>query len=172
MATYYATNASGLTLDKAQAIQEPDGYDITVPFSILNSAYATEGVLVTADVVQLAKIPKGAVIIDWYLYAADIDGGSSLTLDLGLLYTDENAFLNASTIGQAGGLASPYIAATNGLIANAIPYAEVNVAVATSADGSDIFALTVAAGSTGAGATGASAITKGWVRYIWRPTVF
>lgn len=170
MATYYATNATGLTVLTASAIQEPDGYDITVPFTISNAGFASAGVLVTADVIQLAKIPKGAVIIDWYLYMVDTDGGSSLTLDLGLLYTDENCFLNASTVGQAGGIASPYIAATNGLIANAIPYTEVNVAVATSADGSDIFALTVAAGSTGAGSTTAS--SKGWVRYIWRPTVY
>lgn len=170
MATYYATNATGLTVRTAQAIQEPNGYDILVPFSFASTGLSTPHALALDDTIQLAKIPKGAVIVDWYVYVPPLEtSGSQLTLDLGLLYTDDNCFLDASTIGRAGGIASPIIAGLSGLVVNAIPYTEVNVAVATSADGSDIFQITCEAASNNAGNGGT---LKGWVRYVWRPTVF
>lgn len=171
MATvYYATNATGLTVLQAQAIQEPNGYDIIVPFSFATAGLSTPHVLAADDSIQLAKIPKGAVILDWYFYVPELEAsGAQLTLDLGLLYTGASAFLLNSTVGRSAGIVSPLVAATNGLVANALPSAEVNVAVATSADGSDVFQLSAPAASNNAGTGGT---LKGWVRYIWRPTVF
>ena len=167
--TYYATVATGTTVDKSQAIQEPNGYDIIVPFSFATSGLATPHLFVINDTVQLAKIPKGAVILDYYVYMPDIDSAASATTDIGLLYTGAAAFVSASTVGRSVGFISPLIAGTSGLVANALPYTEINVAVATSPDGSDVFQLKASAAGAGAGAGGT---IKGWVRYVWRPTVY
>lgn len=140
------------------------GNDVTVPFTFTVADNLTAGdfLLGAADIIALVNIPAGATITDFYLSIPELDDGSNaLTLDLGLTTTDENCFLSASTVGQAGGVVS-----TVNAIAGSIPYAQVAVAgtypaVAQKLMG-DVFALQVGVASNSGVATG---VIHGYVRY-------
>lgn len=123
--------------------------DITETFS-----YVTGGSMALGpnEIINLVKLPKGATITGWYLRPPDIDSGTTLTLDFGLA-SNTSLLLHDSTIGQAGGVASPKNA-PNGLVTNAIP------AAILTAD--DVLVLKATAPAAGAGAGGT---LNGWVRY-------
>lgn len=69
------------------------------------SKYTLTGALVQDDVIQMLKIPAGAVIQEVILSCTDLDTASSpaIVLEVGD-GDDPNRFIDASTIGQAGGL--------------------------------------------------------------------
>lgn len=150
------------------------GGDITVPFSFATSGLATPHILVAGDLIKLVKIPKGAVITDWQIHFPDIDGGANLLLDLGLVTTGADCFLADSTIGQAGGTASP-TNNPNGIVTNAIPTAVAGSTTSTpntvDTNRFDVLQLrTVASqGSDGAGAGGT---IKGYVTYNLRVQMY
>lgn len=135
------------------------GLDVTAPFSFATSGLSTAHALALNDVIQLLKLPKGAIITDFYVYIPDLDSGTTLTLDFGLADATDG-ILSDSTIGRAGGVASADNA-PNGLAVNAFPMA------ALSAD--NVLVLKATAASTGAGTGGT---VKGWVRYNMRGQVF
>jgi hypothetical protein len=153
----------------SQAVSEPYGSDITVPFVFNTACLTTPYLFVVNDVVKLVKIPKGAVITDWFLSMADVDSGSSSTTGLGLVNAGAAVLLAASTIGQGGG----NLASVSG-VAGSLPYGEINTAVATQSDGGDVLLLTASAAGAGAGpgTNDATNLISGWVRYIMRPHYF
>lgn len=69
----------------------------------------TTAMLSSGVVTAIAKMPANTRYVDLYAYATDMDsnGSPALTLHLGIAgvsdttYDDNDAFLNASTIGQA-----------------------------------------------------------------------
>jgi hypothetical protein len=70
----------------------------------VSGTYDIAATLLTADVIHLVKIPKGATVIDLILDCGDMDAASALTLSVG--YTGAlEAFISQSTIGRAGGIA-------------------------------------------------------------------
>jgi hypothetical protein len=68
--------------------------------------YEIAAALLTADVIHMVKIPKGATLVDVILAVDDLeaDAGDELTLSVG--YTGAlEAIISQDTVGQAGGVA-------------------------------------------------------------------
>jgi len=61
--------------------------------------------LANADTVALCKLPAGHIPVDFILDMDDVDDATGIVIDVGVLGTDSDAFIAASTVGQAGGLA-------------------------------------------------------------------
>ena len=203
MATAYALPG----YNKTQSIIEPNGFDITVNFnSTLDHTIASSlvdlatGNTVTAiagtaiavnDTIALCKLPKGAVILDYFVQLPALDNGSvSLTLDFGLASTNSSTagvkgataatsnaaiFLAASTLGRAGGIVTPMESLG---ITGTTPIAPVGIVVGTGFVGvplnpliaDDVLQLLAhAAGQAGGGAGG---LLAGWVRYHCRGQVW
>lgn len=82
------------TWGNAGMLKALDSGDIAVP--------ATN--LAANDLIKVFRAPKGFIVTGAYLYATDLDtnGTPTLTLALGDL-ADDDRFVAASTIGQAGG---------------------------------------------------------------------
>jgi hypothetical protein len=70
----------------------------------VSETYELTAALVLDDVIQMVKIPVGAIIQEVILSVDDLDGATSLTLSVGD-GDDPNRYIQASTIGQAGGTA-------------------------------------------------------------------
>ena len=100
MATYYPTN------EQNGATQQNIG-GVSIAGCVWEIGSATLG---TADVLAGPTLPAGSVVLGGALTASDCDTGATLTLDVGDS-ADDNRFLSASTIGQAGGMASLNLAA-------------------------------------------------------------
>lgn len=116
------------------------------------------------DTILLAKMPKGAVVFNWFFDTVALDSGSvALTVDLGFKNTaaSDNVALDASTAFRAGGVICPQNN-PNGLVAQALPLAPLQI--------EDVWQLLVEAAGAGAVAAG---VFKGWVMYHCIPgTVF
>ena len=67
--------------------------------------YSLAAALVINDVIQSPTIPKGATIIDVIVVSTDVDtnGSPAVTYDVGY-GVDPDYFVQASTIGQTGGV--------------------------------------------------------------------
>lgn len=64
-----------------------------------------------ADVVQMVKLPKGAIVIDVMAVASDMDTSGSPTLTFSVGYGDDtDYFISVSTVAQAGGVVRPTLA--------------------------------------------------------------
>lgn len=63
--------------------------------------------LVANDILAMVKIPPRHVVVDADVDCDDLDSGGApaLVFDAGIIGGDTNAFLAASTLGQAGGFA-------------------------------------------------------------------
>lgn len=169
--TYYAD-----TYASSQAITDVGlGFDITQTFKYVTGAAFT---FAATDTLRLAKLPRGAIILDWFLFIPDIDSSTTLKFDLGLsgnanldntgavlAAAAPAAFILESTGGQAGCIVSPQIqlalngttpVAPTGLVAGALPYAYL------AADQDFMLTAHAAEGATGAGAGGT---LKGYVKY-------
>lgn len=87
-------------------------------------------------VTAIARMPANTRYVDLYAYAADLDsnGSPALTLNLGVAgvsdttYDDADAFLAASTIGQAGTGTDTILKAGMGLLVPVEHYITVQVA--------------------------------------------
>lgn len=77
-------------------------YDVTVAGAELGA---------DGDTIDLCVLPAGHVPVDFLLAADDLDGATALVLDVGLRNADgagtddPDAFIDGSTVGQAGGIA-------------------------------------------------------------------
>jgi len=169
MATVYKATNYGL---RGDPVTTANGCDITIPFSFDPATLGTAYDLVINDQIYLAPLPAGAIIHQIFLDIPDLDSGTSLTLDLGLvgggLSVVTNvavaaalaAFLSAGTGGQAG--AADIVPSLNGYVKGSLPYTELTA--------NNILVLTAHAASTGAGA--GTTLLTGYVRYSMRSTVF
>lgn len=91
--------ASTFTTDRtASTAQARAGINFT---SVIGT-YELTAALVINDVVQMVKIPSGAVICEVILGVDDLDDGTALVLDVGDGDSAER-FIKDSTAGQAGG---------------------------------------------------------------------
>jgi len=70
--------------------------------NVASATYTVTATLSAGDVIQMVNVPKGAQVVGMVLTATDLDTGTSMTLDVGD-GIDPNRYVNASTIGQAGG---------------------------------------------------------------------
>jgi hypothetical protein len=69
----------------------------------VSGEYTTLTKLIAADVIHMVRIPAGATLLDLIFDCAVMDASAALTLSVG--YTGAlQAFINTSTVGQAGGL--------------------------------------------------------------------
>lgn len=162
MATVYVAD----TFTNSSAMGSPEIGNITQSFSYVTGASFTPTINST---LKLAKIPRGACIIDFLIWIPDIDSVASLQLSLGLLNTNSataglkgatagtsNAaiFLATSTAGRAAAL----VTATNnpnGIVSGCVPTAPIIA--------DDVLTLLWAAAPAGAGAGGTLA---GYVTYF------
>ena len=82
----------------------------------VTATYVTEAALEKDDVIEMIELPPGCVPVDVILDVEDLDSGTSLTLDVGIMAGDVgdtniakratgDEFIAASTAGQAGGVA-------------------------------------------------------------------
>ena len=70
----------------------------------VSGIYTTLTKLIASDVIHMVKIPAGATVLDVILDVANMDTSAALTLSVG--YTGAlTAFIDVSTVGQAGGIA-------------------------------------------------------------------
>jgi hypothetical protein len=75
----------------------------------VSGSYTTLATLLTADIINMVKVPVGATIIDVILSSAQLDTATSnpspaLTLSVIDNQTSPNTYISASTIGQTGGV--------------------------------------------------------------------
>lgn len=94
-----------LTADKvASTVQPRTVHGATV--TQVTSTFALSAALAAADVIELVKVPKGAVILDVVLGVDDLDSGATpaITLTVGD-GDDTDRYIESSTVGQAGGVA-------------------------------------------------------------------
>lgn len=70
----------------------------------VSAKYTILAVLATGDIIEMVKIPKGAVILDLVLTAEDLSTGADIILNVGD-GGDIDRFIDSSTIAQAGGVA-------------------------------------------------------------------
>lgn len=159
----------GVAFASSQAFAPADGKTVHVSFSAATTLLATDHAFVLNDVVRLAKIPKGARITSYFLFLPDCDGGTNLTLDVGLTTQGQALLLNESTGGQAGATITPFIQTG---VTGASPVAVVsstpavfNLPLVVTADDVLSIKATTASASAGAGGT-----IKGWVEYTMHNT--
>lgn len=77
----------------------------------------------TSMVLELGQLPVGSIPVDWIIDSDDLDSGAAITMDFGILVAAKTsvdtgatsggaAWLAASTLPQAGGVARPTTKAT------------------------------------------------------------
>jgi hypothetical protein len=94
--------ATTFTSDKADStVQARSGLDLTVVYA----EYEISAALVINDVIEMVKVPAGAVINNVILATDDLDSGTDLVLDVGD-GTTRDRFIDGTTIGQTGGVAT------------------------------------------------------------------
>lgn len=87
----------------------------------VTATYTLAAALVINDVIEMIELPPGCVPVDVILDAEDLDSGTTLTLDVGIMEGDVGdttvvnrttgaEFIAASTVGQAGGVARAAVA--------------------------------------------------------------
>lgn len=85
------------------------------------ATYTTAAALELNDVIEMLELPPGCVPVDVILDTEDLDSGTTLTLDVGIMAGDVGdttvanrttgaEFIAASTVGQAGGVARAAVA--------------------------------------------------------------
>lgn len=67
------------------------------------STYEVGTALVVDDIIQMVKVPRDCTVTDVILVVDDLDSGTTITLDVGYGGNDDY-FVVANTVGQAGGL--------------------------------------------------------------------
>ncbi len=148
------------------------GLDVTNVFSFNMARLVTAQTFLTGDVVQLALLPKGAIITDYSIKFPILDTSTGISISLGLSIkaSSTQAFVAAAvgsrssaliTITPLATLSATTLSAPATTIAQVLPYP------ALTAD--DILILTATAGCTTAGAGGT---IQGWIRYNMRGQVF
>ena len=93
MATFTATNAG-------TGVQPHAGIGACMAWS----SYSLTAALALNDVIQMIKVPLGAVILDGWLACTDLDTGGSPTIVLDVGDGDDtDRFIDGATIGQTAG---------------------------------------------------------------------
>lgn len=84
----------------ASTVQARSGLDLTSVYA----EYEIAAALVVNDVIEMVKVPAGAVIHDVILGTDDLDSGTDLVLDVGDGSVTDR-FIDGATIGQTAGVA-------------------------------------------------------------------
>lgn len=82
-------------------VYEGEGYELVcIPATLTLAANVT-----AADVYQMVKVPKGAIVVDVMAVASDMDTNGTPTMTFSVGYGDDiNYFISASTVAQSGGI--------------------------------------------------------------------
>ncbi|ALS63620.1 hypothetical protein [Pandoraea apista] len=98
MTTFTATNTG--TANAVAGVGDGHGLKAVVGVFTLGAALALN------DVIASPTLPKGATIVDVIVTATDLDTNGTPTISLDVGYGDDpDYFIQASTIGQTGGVA-------------------------------------------------------------------
>lgn len=135
--------ASTFTATKAAAnypVYQPKAGEL----GCVTSTYEVTTALVVNDVIEMVRLPKGATVVDIILVTDDLDsdGTPAITLDVGYGGNDDY-FLAASTIGQAGGIVRASAATAFPLTLTEEDTIDVHVDTAPDAGGVGTISLTV-----------------------------
>lgn len=103
------------------------------------ASYSALASLAVADVINMVRVPAGAVILGCTLKATDIDtnGTPTIVLDVGDV-ADPDRLIDGATVGQAGGTSDALVSATGQFYeyaAETIISVTVQVGAATAAAG-------------------------------------
>lgn len=135
--------ASTFTATKAAAtypVYQPKAGEL----GCVTSTYEVSTALIINDVIEMVRLPKGATVVDCILVVDDLDsdGSPAITLDVG--YGDnDDYFIAANTVGQAGGLVRASAATAFPLTLTAEDTIDVHVDTAPAAGGTGTITLTV-----------------------------
>jgi hypothetical protein len=96
--------ASTYTSTYAASTYFASGHGMGDNLKAKTGSYALTGALVLDDIIQMVRIPAGATVLDVTMKVPDLDTGGSpaITLDVGY-GGDDDYWIAASTVGQAGG---------------------------------------------------------------------
>lgn len=123
MATTYSSTAVASTVPA----RSPSSAGLTA----VKATYALTGALVVNDVIQMVKVPLGAVIYGVVLSVPDLDSAGSPAVILAVGDgSDDDRFITGSTVGQAGGVAMLNAASGHGYTYTADDTVDVKVTTA------------------------------------------
>ena len=91
------------TFYSAKSLKKNLNYSRDDGASVAVGTYELTAALVVDDVIEMVRVPAGCTVTDVTLITDDLDTGTALTLDVGYGGNDDY-FIAASTVGQAGGL--------------------------------------------------------------------
>lgn len=106
------------------------------------ASYTASAAVATADVIQMVKVPLGAIIVDVTLAVDDMDTGAALLVTVGD-GGDADRFITSSNIGQAGGVARLNAAAGLGYTYVAEDTIDVTIATGPAGGGTGTVRLAV-----------------------------
>ncbi len=116
--------------------------------NVLMVAHVSHAIATTeldaADVIQMVKVPKGAVVVDVLLVSTDVDTDASpaVVFDVGD-GGDADYFIDGSTIGQAGGAVRSNISTAKPRTYTVDDTIDVTVATAAATAAAGTLSLTV-----------------------------
>ncbi len=147
MATY--------TLDPVTSMRAETGPVAAGSVFIREVSYDT-GAIADGDVYKMLPIFQGETVVDVLLLASDCDNNTDLTLSVGFsgqnVTDDPNAYISASTIGQAGGVARLGVATVDGTTYTNL-FKTFTEAVDTTRDNRCVATLDVTGANAGDGGT-------------------
>ena len=99
----------------------------------IRAEYDLAAALALNDDIAMVKLPPGHHVVDCMIDTDDLDSNGTplIVLDAGILDGDTNAFIDGSTVGQAGGLARMDQVAGKRLAVNHTAEQLVGITVAT-----------------------------------------
>jgi hypothetical protein len=108
MSTTYTTSQAALQFQPIDSAEAGDVVSVRGEFSLAAA-------LVVNDIIEMGWLPANCVPVDVIVDTDDLDTGTAAVLEAGIVgdpfrgtaadTTDTNAFIDASTVGQAGGIA-------------------------------------------------------------------
>ena len=104
------------TADEAAATAPAKGEGMSGNCKVVVAEYEITAALALNDVVQMVKVPAGAIVSNVVLATDDLDtnGTPAIVLDVGD-GGDTDRYIDGSTVGQAGGITDSSNLAINGI---------------------------------------------------------
>lgn len=134
MATTYSSTAVAATVPP----RTPSSAGLTA----VKATFTATAALVVNDVIQMVKVPLGAVIYGVELSVDDLDSGAAIVLAVGD-GADDDRFITGSTIGQAGGVTRANNVAGAGYTYTVDDTIDIKVTTAPAGGGTGVLRLTV-----------------------------
>lgn len=131
-----ATYQSDMVANGYQARWLPSGVQaVTVEFDATTA-------LVLDDIIEMVNVAAGTTVLDVLLSTEDLDSGAGLLLDVGD-GDDDDRYLAADDVGQAGGVARMDLHGGHGHRYTSDDTIDIHVDTAPAGDGTGVLRLTV-----------------------------